>query len=41
MPDLLTATFCNCCYTGCDCGCIEDCLLVRHKEAAATESEAR
>lgn len=25
---------CECCYTGCDCGCVEDCPLVAHREAA-------
>jgi hypothetical protein len=31
----MTAMFCNCCADGCDCGCVETCGLVRHRERAA------
>lgn len=30
----LVADLCHCCAPGCDCGCIEDCRLQRHRDAA-------
>jgi hypothetical protein len=34
MVDPMTAwvlSLCKCCWTGCDCGCIEDCPLHRER----------
>lgn len=38
---LMVTLFCNCCYGGCDCGCVETCSLVRHRTCVTPPGEGR
>ena len=32
---------CQCCSAGCDCGCVEDCPLLSHRESAESRVHAQ